>query len=283
MLHLILFEFTGKYANGIIAATYEQGQVIDIEFAITAQHQGWIEFRLGDIGAKPITQAKLKYTLPVVGLDGMGTRFYFPPKSSSGDFKTKVKLPDDLSCDNCVLQWWWTAGNNWGCDNSGCGVGRGRQETFVNCADIKIKPSTKRPVNSKQPRLSTADPKTSKQAPAPTQQRVTKTKPETGETTKQPAGTTPQKPVTTSKQPATKTVPSNQDCKAVGIWKKVKGMDQWCKWNCPAFCPPSHCQCGTMLPRKKCEPVGLWKRVPGMTEWCNGNCPACPLTHCVCA
>ena len=31
-------------------------------------------------------------------------------------------------------------GNNWGCDEEGnCGVGLGKkQETFVNCADIKI-------------------------------------------------------------------------------------------------------------------------------------------------
>ena len=86
-------------------ATYRQGQVIDIEFKITAQHQGWIEFRLGDIGTKPITQAKLRYTLPVVGLNGAGTRYYFPQKSGNGVFKTKVKLPDDVSCSNCVLQW----------------------------------------------------------------------------------------------------------------------------------------------------------------------------------
>ena len=303
----LLFNHTGKYANGINAATYKQGQVIDIEFEITAQHQGWIEFRLGDIGARPITQAKLIYTLPVVGLYGFGTRYYFPPKSGRGKFKTKVKLPDDLSCNNCVLQWWWKVGNSWGCDKSGCGIGRGNQETFVNCADIKIDASsvvsTQQPVSGTQPspvpntkRPATQQPVTktkqletkSQRSSTATQQPVTRT---TGpKAVTQKTSTSFQEPITktsgpetTSEKPATGTKePATGDCKAVGIWKKVKGMDKWCKWNCPAFCPRSHCQCGTMPPAKNCRAVGRYKAVRGMTEWCNENCPACPSSHCAC-
>ena len=97
------FDLIGKYAY---IYTYKQGQVVDVEFKITAQHQEWIEFRIGDIGRKPITQVKLRHLLPVVGVNGTGKRFYFAPKSGTGVFKTKVKLPNDLTCGNCVMQWW---------------------------------------------------------------------------------------------------------------------------------------------------------------------------------
>lgn len=50
-----------------------------------------------------------------------------------------MRLPNELRCERCVLQWWYTAGNNWGCDSSGCGLGRGdNNEQFVNCADVSI-------------------------------------------------------------------------------------------------------------------------------------------------
>ena len=54
-------------------------------------------------------------------------------------YSAKLKLPNGLTCTRCVLQWWYKTGNNWGCDENGCGMGRGnKQEVFVNCADVSI-------------------------------------------------------------------------------------------------------------------------------------------------
>ncbi len=36
----------GKYANGIIAAEYKEGDTIDITLEITTNHDGWHEFRM---------------------------------------------------------------------------------------------------------------------------------------------------------------------------------------------------------------------------------------------
>lgn len=45
----------------------------------------------------------------------------------------------DLECPNCVLQWRYIAGNNWGMCPDGTGaVGCGAQEEFRACADINI-------------------------------------------------------------------------------------------------------------------------------------------------
>eukprot|EP00794_Sanderia_malayensis_P016057 gene16057-17680_t len=129
----------GRYANGIIAKTYKRGEVIEVEVHLTSNHQGWFEFRIGkydDASIQGDAMGRLKgHLLEVVGA---GTRFNLPRGSANGKFKTKLRLPADLLCKRCVMQWWYNAGNNWDCDSDGCGVGHGKQEHFVNCADVKI-------------------------------------------------------------------------------------------------------------------------------------------------
>lgn len=39
-------EAGGKYASGIISRRYTEGQLIDVDVDITANHKGWFEFRL---------------------------------------------------------------------------------------------------------------------------------------------------------------------------------------------------------------------------------------------
>ena len=50
-----------------------------------------------------------------------------------------VRLPQSVRCERCVLQWTWVTGNTWGtCNNGNTGLGCGPQETFRNCADVRI-------------------------------------------------------------------------------------------------------------------------------------------------
>lgn len=39
-------EAGGKYASGIITRHYTEGQLIDVDVEITANHKGWFEFRI---------------------------------------------------------------------------------------------------------------------------------------------------------------------------------------------------------------------------------------------
>ena len=51
------------------------------------------------------------------------------------------RLPLDVTCDQCIFQWTYVAGNNWGqCSNGTSGLGCGPQETFRSCSDIRIVP-----------------------------------------------------------------------------------------------------------------------------------------------
>lgn len=130
-----LHVYPGIYAKKqIITQTYSQGQEIQVEVKLTSNHQGYFMFRVGKLVTPPITQEKLTHVLRQPNGD---TKWKI--NTNGNDlFKIKLKLPPGLTCDHCVMQWWYRAGNNWGCDADGCGVGHGKQETFVNCADIRI-------------------------------------------------------------------------------------------------------------------------------------------------
>lgn len=128
----------GKYANGIIVAEYQPGDIIAIKTHLTANHKGWFEYRLcqNDDPKAAVTQDCLDQHL-LVGEDGT-TRF----KIESGMVYVthRVRLPLDVTCKDCVLQWKYNTGNSWGKDpvtGESC-LGCGPQEQFYACADIAI-------------------------------------------------------------------------------------------------------------------------------------------------
>lgn len=130
-----LYVYPGRYAKGIITKTYKQGQVFTVQIKVTTNHDGYFVFKIGKLEKPPITEAGLSTRVYLA--DG-SDRFRIPKKSPAKVFEIKLKLPANLVCQHCVLRWWWRAGNSWGCDDEGCGMGHGPQETFTNCADVKI-------------------------------------------------------------------------------------------------------------------------------------------------
>ena len=117
--------FPGRYANNIITRTYSKGQEIEVKVHISAHHKGYFTFEIGDIGHAPITEEKLHHLLRVAG--SKSTRYYLPKRSGAGIFKVSLQLPRNLFCRHCVLRWTYRAGNSWGSDETGNGVGKGAQ------------------------------------------------------------------------------------------------------------------------------------------------------------
>ena len=114
---------------------------------VTANHNGHFEFKLcanNDVfqdpdqtcfDLRPLRLAQVDelyedaYKYPIHWREGLGYRQLF------------VELPLDLACEQCILQWTYIAGNNWGlCANGTSGIGCGDQEHFRACADIRITP-----------------------------------------------------------------------------------------------------------------------------------------------
>ncbi|CAL4108772.1 unnamed protein product, partial [Meganyctiphanes norvegica] len=133
-------EAGGLYGNGIIFKEFKAGEVVDVDVTITTNHRGWFEFKLCPVSSPTelVTQECLDQH-PLHVADGVSGTRYWLTDFGKGNFTVPVKLPDDITCDQCVMQWWYQGGNNWGdCGNGTSTLGCGAQETFVNCADIAI-------------------------------------------------------------------------------------------------------------------------------------------------
>ncbi|KAJ7379974.1 hypothetical protein OS493_012736 [Desmophyllum pertusum] len=212
------YVYPGKYAkDGFITKTYKEGQEIEVTIDITSNHQGYFRFSVGKLVNRPITQEQLKHVL----LQPDGSNTWPLHASRNGVFKIKLLLPKGLTCDHCVMQWWWTVGNNWGCnDNGDCGEGLGKkQETFVNCADIKIE---------------------SAGGPVPTGAPNTNAPSTESPTTQKPMTQSPSTQEPSTEEPSTTEA---RVCRATGVWAGDANMDKWCRMNCArGYCPASHCQ-----------------------------------------
>ncbi|GBN50324.1 hypothetical protein AVEN_71541-1 [Araneus ventricosus] len=128
----------GKYGKGVVVRTYKAGQEFKATVFIVANHEGYFEFKLCPVkpGVKVDQDCLDKH--PVALADGSGYR-YTLKRGIKGNLDLKLRLPDGLKCDRCVLQYHWKAANNWGiCENGKGAMGCGPQEYFRACADIRI-------------------------------------------------------------------------------------------------------------------------------------------------
>lgn len=148
--------FVGKYALGIIGKTYREGENITIIVDVTANHDGFFEFRLcqNDEKMANVTQKCLDKNRLVIFNNNeeeavrsrktiktaLNRYKYFLASSNTGQYSVKTKLPDNLTCKYCVLQWRYHSGNGYGKTTFGkeCTGCSKRQEEFYNCADIEI-------------------------------------------------------------------------------------------------------------------------------------------------
>ncbi|KAL1454433.1 hypothetical protein WDU94_010691 [Cyamophila willieti] len=139
-------EAGGKYATGTIVRKYRAGSTFTIRVELTANHRGYFEFRLcpnNNVKVAATQECLDQYVLRRSRLtrdaddEYHETRFYPGPENKV--YEMKYKLPSDLTCTQCVIQWKYIAGNNWGmCPNGTGAVGCGPQEEFRACADIQI-------------------------------------------------------------------------------------------------------------------------------------------------
>ncbi|XP_042869962.1 uncharacterized protein LOC122251841 [Penaeus japonicus] len=132
-------EAGGTYGTGLITANFTKGQEMAIEVELTKSHLGYFEFRLcvNNDPSKIITDECLDENLLEMA-DGSGTKFFIDSYEATWKYPI-VKLPEDVVCTQCVLQWHYRAGNSWGdCGDGTSALGCGDQEIFRGCSDIGI-------------------------------------------------------------------------------------------------------------------------------------------------
>ncbi|RWS25011.1 uncharacterized protein B4U80_11510, partial [Leptotrombidium deliense] len=129
----------GIYARSLkVTRNYQSGGVITAKVQLTANHGGYFQFKIcpATTMSVEVTQGCLdSNTLQVVS---GGDKYYLPNRNSQ-TFDVQLRLPNGMSCNRCVFQWTYTAGNNWGnCGDGTSKVGCGPQETFRACGDVSI-------------------------------------------------------------------------------------------------------------------------------------------------
>lgn len=105
-------EAGGKFARGVIVRHYQQGQDIDVWVDVTTNHLGWMEWRLcphNDVRT-PATQECLdQYVLERT--DGQGVKYHVEDPLER-HVKIQLKLPADVTCDQCIIQWKYHTGES---------------------------------------------------------------------------------------------------------------------------------------------------------------------------
>ncbi|XP_050499667.1 uncharacterized protein LOC126880056 [Diabrotica virgifera virgifera] len=251
-------EAKGTYAKGIISRHYSVGQYIDIEVELTANHYGRFEVLLcpNNNPGQEATQECFE-RFPLYLTDTRETKYEIPEDGKKkAVFRYQVRLPPYITCTQCVLQWTYYTGNQWGeCTNGTQAQGCGKSETFRNCADVAIHSSAGGAIppvfveNLNPYQLFYKD--YSKPAPYNVVPLVVR----------------------------------EQVCVPNSLYRMISGMWEWCQENClryPPNCPQDICSCPNT-----CEAVGAYRGNLGADVYCMDKCivyPArnCPHKECAC-
>lgn len=127
----------GFYGKGVIVATYNESSKFKVSIQIDANHKGTFTFSLCPLLSNEAETEECFDKYPLKFSNG-GNKYTLQSKKR-GLYNMTLVLPEGLICEHCSLRWHWRAANNWGdCGNGKGAVGCGNQETFRNCADIKI-------------------------------------------------------------------------------------------------------------------------------------------------
>ncbi|XP_044755285.1 uncharacterized protein LOC123314213 [Coccinella septempunctata] len=250
-------EAGGTYAKGIISRHYSVGQEVDIEIELTANHYGHFEFFLcpNNNPTQEATPDCLKrYPLYIAGTKDF--RYVIPEDGKKkAVFRYRVQLPPYVTCTQCVIQWSYYTGNQWGmCPNGTQAQGCGKSETFRNCADVAILSSTGSAVP--------------------------------------PLFVGMDNPYLLFFRDSSRPAPYNvfplvirdQVCVPNNLFKSMPGIDKWCQRNClsyPPNCPKKICECPTT-----CRAVDEYEGNRGADVNCMDKClvyPSnCPAEECEC-
>ncbi|XP_057653302.1 uncharacterized protein LOC130892086 [Diorhabda carinulata] len=250
-------EAGGIYAKGIISRHFSVGQNIDIEIELTANHYGRFEILLCPNNNPKQEATQSCFDRFPLYLNNRETSYIIPENGKKkAVFRYQVRLPPYITCTQCVLQWTYYTGNQWGmCPNGTQAQGCGKSETFRNCADVAIHSSSGGAVppifvESLNPyQLFYKD----HRRPAPYN--------------------------------VVPLVVRDQVCLPHGLYRMIPGMADWCQKNClkyPPNCPLNICTCPNT-----CEAVGAYKGNLAADVFCMDKCIVypnenCPLTDCSC-
>ncbi|XP_015792569.1 uncharacterized protein LOC107369157 [Tetranychus urticae] len=279
----------GKYTKPlIITANYTEGDTITALVQLTANHHGSFDFRLC-----PATSDKVEVTQECLNSHVLevlnsvdGSRYkYTVPDDAHRTYEVSVALPRGLTCDRCVFQWTYTAGNNWGrCDNGTSATGCGPQETFRACADVRI--NSKSNKEDDECDDDDRDEKIEKEI-SEVDNDIDSSSPKiSSTTTTNPKDEIERESVTEKPKlySGTRRSWTTEATEKESSTKWVREKEPTTPKSIQSVLTPKSVSDVTSNGLLKCIPVGRYRKSSGMERWCLDNCNVgfCPPTHCKC-
>lgn len=125
---------------------YYPGSSIDVMIEIVANHGGKFQFEMcwrdewKDIETEDCFEELQLSARTEKEESDKRTQYELDPRAKTGTFTMSLDLPENRTCDSCILRWHWRSGNNWGvCEDGTHAIGCGHQEVYRNCADVSVK------------------------------------------------------------------------------------------------------------------------------------------------
>ena len=103
-------EAGGMYETGKMVRRFKPGSTIHVIIDLTATHKGWFEFKIcaNNDPTKAISHECLdQHVLQLA--NGTGSKFFITSPDPQ-KYQIPLKLPAELRCSQCVLQWKYNAG-----------------------------------------------------------------------------------------------------------------------------------------------------------------------------
>ena len=99
---------SGRYATGTIVREYRKGATIPVTIELTANHRGWMEFRLCPNNNVKVAVTQDCLDRHLLAFSSGGFRYLVSPDDHL--IHLNVQLPTDVTCSQCLLQWKYNAG-----------------------------------------------------------------------------------------------------------------------------------------------------------------------------
>ena len=98
----------GRFANGIITRQYRPGQDIVVKIDVTANHKGYFVFKLCANNNTVQDPGQDCFDQSVLQIVPSGEDKYYLTTFNTGVFTLKLRLPNNVWCSQCILQWTYT-------------------------------------------------------------------------------------------------------------------------------------------------------------------------------
>lgn len=98
-------ELGGKYGEGVITGTFQQGEPINLTVKITANHFGHFVFDICNLDGE--IESEECFSKEILTVDG---DHFNLTTSEVGLYYVDLQLPGDVVCEHCVLRFTYVTG-----------------------------------------------------------------------------------------------------------------------------------------------------------------------------